>query len=125
MPGLPLTRRDRGDLPEFATLGEGRMKLNRSIARHPASRTTTIDSTAMPMSRRIRHPTLALQGLLEFSLPAGAIHDLPFQLAAGGVDVVAAGAAHRHGLALALFNCFWNRADGLVAGTFSACRGTG
>src|SRR5690606_2422522 len=56
-----------------------------------ASATTTASTTAS----RPRIDPSALQLLAELRLSARAIHHLALELAAGGVDVVAAGAPHR------------------------------
>src|SRR5689334_11629799 len=59
----------------------------------PLAATTSSASSTRPLRGGIR---LSLRGepLVEFGLAAGAVHDLPLELAAGRVDVVAARAAH-------------------------------
>src|SRR5690606_25202030 len=69
------------------------MKVSRSIALQPVA-PRVIASTMSSALRDIRH-SRGLQPLAVFRRTAGTVHHLPLQLAAGGVDVVAAGASHR------------------------------
>src|SRR5690606_24617090 len=60
---------------------------------HPRSARSSAD--ARTGRSRHRTGTSLLQTLAELGLAPGAVHHLALELAAGGVDVVAAGAAHR------------------------------
>src|SRR6476659_8434476 len=57
---------------------------------HPTATNTSSTAAATHSSRRITR-SLRLQRLAELGLPARAVIDLSLQLAAGGIDVVAAG----------------------------------
>src|SRR5690606_28956932 len=72
----------------------GLMKLRRE---QPVASTATAAASSSASRTRIAPPRLLQRRhlLAEFRLAAGAIHDLALELAAGGVDVVAARAPHR------------------------------
>src|SRR5690606_23175123 len=77
------------------------MKLSRlqpammTITINPSSSPPTGPRTPLPRSSGDSTvPPLRFEGLAEFGLPARAIRDLPLELAAGRVDVVAPGPAH-------------------------------
>src|SRR5690606_22749061 len=63
----------------------------------PVSAMPTTAASNTPSRRRIDAPVRAVrfERLAELGLATGPVHDLPLQLAAGGVDVVAACATHR------------------------------
>src|SRR5690606_10250556 len=96
----------------------GLMKVRREQA--PAS-STRATAKAMALSGRIGSPGdgLRLQPPVVLGLAAGTVGDLALELAAGGIDVVAARAPHRRDHA-GVVEQLLEAADGLVARALEA-----